>query len=242
MADVEMWIDKNTFLVRKIAMDMTKIIASQRAAIPNLPEMEATFEEVHRNIIPGIKISGGAFVFNPPEGAEETTDLMEALKPGSHKDVQKNAPKKDSADESPKKGAAAPQFKLEGLKPGSSYSLAGYKGKVVLLDFFATWCPPCRKELPVIQKIFNGLKNKDFALLAVNSMEKQGTVNTFINEQQYTFPVALDGEGKTGDAYGVKAYPTLVLIDRYGKIADIRVGFEEDIEKTLTDEIGALLK
>jgi outer membrane lipoprotein-sorting protein len=78
--DVEMWIDAKTFLIRKIAMDMTKMIAAQRAKTPDMPEMEATFVETHTNISPDAKIPDDAFKFTAPEGTAEVRDLMEVIR------------------------------------------------------------------------------------------------------------------------------------------------------------------
>ena len=135
----------------------------------------------------------------------------------------------------------AHDFTLEGLKEGTSIHLADYKGKVVILDFWATWCPPCRRELPILQKIYEEYndkdknKNKGFVFIAVNSREDRDAVQRYIEKEGFTFPVALDNDGKVGDLYKVEAYPTMVLIDKKGKIFKTVVGLEhrKAIEKSL---------
>ena len=96
--------------------------------------------------------------------------------------------------------------------------LSDLKGNVVFLNFWATWCGPCRVEMPSMEAIYNKYKEEGFEMLAVNCMEKQEDVLPFMEDNKFSFPVALDDEGKVGTAYGIQAIPTTFLIDREGKI------------------------
>lgn len=104
------------------------------------------------------------------------------------------------------------------LSPGD------FKGKVVFLNFWATWCGPCRMEMPSMEALYNKYKTKGFEILAVNSGESASDVLSFMNENRLTFTPVLDTNGSVGRAYGVQAIPTTYLIDRDGMIILRMVG------------------
>ena len=121
-------------------------------------------------------------------------------------------PRRDPAD-----------FSLTVLSGGSA-RLSDYKGKVVILNFWATWCPPCVSEMPSMENLYKQYKDKGVEILAVDLRENVNTVRQFINNNGYTFPVLLDRDGRVGGLYGVEAIPTTYIIDREGKIAGRIVG------------------
>ncbi|NNM66705.1 MAG: TlpA family protein disulfide reductase [Spirochaetales bacterium] len=109
-------------------------------------------------------------------------------------------------------------FKAQTLD-GKTVELADYKGKVILLNFWATWCPPCRAEMPTIEKLYQALKNEqNFVFLAVDAHEKPAQVKSFIQKTGYSFPVLLDTTGEADAEYSVQAIPTTYLIDRSGHV------------------------
>ncbi|MCL2209382.1 MAG: TlpA family protein disulfide reductase [Treponema sp.] len=114
-------------------------------------------------------------------------------------------------------------FTLEILDDENT-SLSSHKGKLVLLNFWATWCPPCVREMPSMNNLYNQYKNKGFEILAVNLREDSNTVRQFIQDNDYSFPVLLDSDGNVGSVYGVEMIPTSYLIDREGKIAGMIIG------------------
>jgi peroxiredoxin len=122
------------------------------------------------------------------------------------------------------KGDIAPDFEL--LTPeGQKVKLSDFRGKKVILNFWATWCPPCRAEMPDIQNFYS--QNSDKVVLAVNltSTEKDfGNVAKFIKEYGITFPVVLDKESKTATMYQISAIPTSYIIDTNGVIQQKIVG------------------
>jgi peroxiredoxin/outer membrane lipoprotein-sorting protein len=126
-------------------------------------------------------------------------------------------------------------FALKDLA-GRTRKLSEFKGKVVLVDFWATWCGPCRIEMPNIQKLYRKHRAKGLVVLAVNVREEPATVTGFLKKNQYTFPVLLDAEGAVAQQYGASSIPTLVVIDRKGMISDHFVGVrsEEDLRAALT--------
>lgn len=120
------------------------------------------------------------------------------------------------------KGQLAPNFVLTDLQ-GSSVQLSDFKGKKVLVNFWATWCPPCRVEMPHMQSIFEDFEDKDVVILGVNmtlTEEASEDVQAFVNEQQLTFPIVMDEEGDVMQTYQVFAYPTTYLLDTEGVIRE----------------------
>jgi thiol-disulfide isomerase/thioredoxin len=111
-----------------------------------------------------------------------------------------------------------------GNADGGSVTLSSYKGKVVILNFWATWCPPCRKEMPSMETFYQRYKDKGLEFLAVDLGERVDAVQKFIASNGYTFPVLLDGDRKAGGLYGVVAIPTTFIIDRGGRIIGKIVG------------------
>jgi DsbE subfamily thiol:disulfide oxidoreductase len=104
------------------------------------------------------------------------------------------------------------------LLEGETKSLSSYKGKVVFLNFWATWCGPCRIEMPSLEALYNKFSDKDLEILAVNCREDQAAVSSFLKNEGFTFPVLLDLNGRVSMNYGVQAIPTTFLIDRDGMI------------------------
>ena len=128
-------------------------------------------------------------------------------------------------------------FEVEALK-GGQVKLSGQKGKIVLLNFWATWCPPCRQEMPSINRLWAAMKNSSFTIMAVSGGETRTTVEKFITDNKYTYPIYLDPEGKLGTAFSASSIPTTYIIDKQGKaIAGIQGGKEYD-----TEEMIGLLK
>ncbi len=114
-------------------------------------------------------------------------------------------------------GKLAPEFELETLT-GETVRLSDYRGKSVIVNFWATWCPPCRAEIPDFQKLYD---NHDVVILAVNltQSEKSGEhVTEFVDDFEMTFPVLMDEEANVSTTYKIKAYPTSYMIDSDGHI------------------------
>jgi thiol-disulfide isomerase/thioredoxin len=110
------------------------------------------------------------------------------------------------------------------LLGGGNGSLSSYKGKVVILNFWATWCPPCRSEMPSMETLYQHFKNQGLQILAVDMSEERDVVQQFVRSNRYTFPVLLDIDGKVGSQYGISAIPTTYILDREGKIIGRIVG------------------
>jgi thiol-disulfide isomerase/thioredoxin len=117
-------------------------------------------------------------------------------------------------------------FTLPGLD-GKPRALSDYKGKVVFLNFWASWCPPCRAEMPSMQKLSRSWDKKKFVMLAVNLRETKEAVGSFARQNGYTFPVLLDETGRIASQYQVSGIPTTIIIDGKGNILSRTTGSRE---------------
>ena len=126
-----------------------------------------------------------------------------------------------------KDGHIAPDFEVQ-MFDGSTIKLADLKGKVVLLNFWATWCPPCRAELARVQKdIIERFQGEPFVFIPVSRGEKRETVAAFREKMGYTFPMGLDTESTIYKKYAQTYIPRNFLIDKEGKVVKASVGYDE---------------
>ena len=119
---------------------------------------------------------------------------------------------------------AAPDFELADLA-GRPVRLADFRGRVVFLNFWATWCGPCREEFPAMAALARELGDQGLVILAVNFQEDPEPVAAFAREFQVPFAVLLDPSGEVGQRYRVQALPTTVLVDRQGMLAGVALGY-----------------
>ncbi len=138
-----------------------------------------------------------------------------------------------------------PPFEAEGFiledLSGSMVSLKDFRGKAIFLNFWASWCGPCRIEMPAMELLWQIFQDDDFVILAVDVEEKRDTVSSFIEKNNYTFSVLLDSRGKVANMYSIRAYPTTFLIDGEGKVVGKAVGAREWASKDSFDLIKYLL-
>jgi peroxiredoxin len=121
-------------------------------------------------------------------------------------------------------GDIAPDFQLEDTD-GKQVALSDLRGKVVLLNLWATWCPPCKEEMPSMERLHTAMAGQDFIMLAVNVEENARTVvPEFLKNTPYTFPVLYDDEGVVQKLYGVSKFPESFIINKDGTIAEKIVG------------------
>jgi len=152
------------------------------------------------------------FAWAPPQGARDFAALA-------------------AADEKPEatalEGKAAPDFTLKGVD-GKEVKLSAMKGKVVVLDFWATWCPPCRASLPHLDETNKEFAAKGVQFFAVNLEEEQDVVKKFIADTKLATTVLFDSTGATAQSYGASAIPETVVVGKDGKIKKVLVGFSPD--------------
>ncbi|MBI3603345.1 MAG: TlpA family protein disulfide reductase [Nitrospirae bacterium] len=116
-------------------------------------------------------------------------------------------------------GTEAAEFSLVDLA-GKQHSLSEYRGKVVLLNFWATWCKPCTTEMPAMQATYDKMRGDGFVVLAVNELEDEAKVREHIRQYGHTFPVLMDRDNRVANMYGVFGLPVSVFIDQQGVVRE----------------------
>ncbi|MBI3152905.1 MAG: TlpA family protein disulfide reductase [Chloroflexi bacterium] len=125
----------------------------------------------------------------------------------------------------PQAGFTAPDFTLK-TPEGEEYTLSELKGNAVLVNLWATWCPPCRAEMPAIQKMYDEYKDQGFVVLGVNMTYQDDpfAIGPFVSEYGLTFPILLDETSEVGAAYQVRSLPSSYFINRLGIITEVVIG------------------
>ena len=140
-----------------------------------------------------------------------------------------------------KAGDRAPDFSVE-LLNGETLTLSALRGRVVLLDFWATWCPPCRQELARVQNdLLDRFADRDFVFLPISRGEERATVEAFRTKQGYGFDMGLDPTRAIYDRYASNFIPRNFLIDRDGKVVVASVGYEPEEFEALIETIEQTL-
>lgn len=171
------------------------------------------------------KFASSAFTFVPPAGARQIKG------PGDDGELAA----------AQLKGKAAPAIKL-GTVDGGSFNLADSKGKeVVVLDFWATWCPPCRLALPILAEVTSKYSGKGVRFCAIDLKEDANHIKEFLKTQGLKISVALDTDGAVAQSYGVNGIPQSVIVGRDGKIKVVHIGFSQDLKERLPKELDAVL-
>ncbi|MGH9452735.1 MAG: redoxin domain-containing protein, partial [Terriglobia bacterium] len=184
----KLWIDEANFLVLRHEEDSKRI----KNSIPLL--LRAVLEVTH--VDPDFHPGPATFEFSPPAGAKE----VETFDPPGTKPRLL--------------GQVAPEFILRTVD-GERVALNDLRGKVVVLDFWATWCPPCRQELPAINKINQEFQQQGLVVLGIDA-EDAYTVNHFLKKNGYDFPTLMDDNRSVSRAYAVRLIPNLIIINREG--------------------------
>ena len=130
------------------------------------------------------------------------------------------------------RGASAPEFELSRLRmtedePGAKMALASHLGRVVLVNFWATWCEPCEREMPAMERLYQALSGEQFELIAVAIDDDEAQVRAFQDRYQLSFPILLDPSQAVYGAYQTMGVPESLLIDRDGRIVERYVGPRE---------------
>ncbi len=193
------WIDQDSGLVVR-----EQAVASMLQ--PNATTRVTVTQQIAFQIAAaGDPVDPELFVFTPPPGAQEVESFREDA-PGSAA----------AAD------AEAPDFTLENVQ-GAAMQLSKLRGKVVLLDFWATWCGPCRYDMPHVQALYEELGDRGFAVLGVNA-EPRERAQAYLDENGFAFPSLVDVGMRVAALYRVRAIPTFVVVDRQGRIASYMQG------------------
>jgi peroxiredoxin/outer membrane lipoprotein-sorting protein len=193
---IQIWVDRQRFIVLK-QVQSAKV---RQNGLEMLAKSTFNIKSADISTAP----ENDLFSFTPPGSAVEAQTLN---LPGERPNLT---------------GRVAQDFTLKALD-GDKVSLNGLRGHVVLLDFWATWCPPCRAELPEIEKIRHEFSDKGLVVLGIND-EESGVVKSFVKKNQYDLPVLMDSKREVHRMYGARAIPTVIVIDRDGVIKAHYVG------------------
>src|SRR5215472_1485470 len=135
----------------------------------------------------------------------------------------------------------APSFTLA-ARSGQDVSLAQYKGQVVMINFWASWCGPCRQEMPLLESIYKKYNRMGFTLLGVNVEPDSKAANDWLKETPVSFPILYDRDSKVSKLYDVAGMPSTVIIDRSGKLRVLHRGYKPGDENEYLDSIRTLIR
>jgi thiol-disulfide isomerase/thioredoxin len=138
-------------------------------------------------------------------------------------------------------GNPAPAFDLDSLA-GKHVNLADYKGQVVLINFWASWCGPCRKEMPILEQLNKAYKSKGVQLVGVNVEPNSEDAKKYLQSTPVTFPILLDRASTVSKLYQVQGMPNTVILDRSGKVRYIHRGYQPGAENEYLDQIRMLVR
>ena len=193
-----LWIDPQTFLVLRANFAEAIAMPERRMRMTDIIQVKA--------FSTGLTHAPGFFSFTPPPEARRVAALN---LPGVNESIV---------------GAATGDFELKDVK-GQQIRLSDFKGRTVVLSFWATWCPPCKKELPAIQKLYEQHKKaKNVVILAVDD-ENKATIRNFMQEKHYTFTALLDRKRTLFKEFAVRFIPTVIIINGRGTVTDEIVGW-----------------
>ncbi len=136
---------------------------------------------------------------------------------------------------------AAPDFTLKS-ESGENLRLSDLRGEVVMINFWASWCGPCRQEMPLLNELYTQYKPLGFTILGVNVEENSQKAKDLLKNIPVTFPVLFDNESKVSKLYDVVAMPSTVLVDRDGNMRYIHHGYKPGFEEQYQDQIRALIR
>ncbi len=141
----------------------------------------------------------------------------------------------------PGSGAPAQDFSLAS-RGGARLSLSQYRGQVVMINFWATWCGPCRQEMPLLDAMYRKYKPMGFTIIGVNVEPDSKAAEAFLGKTPVTFPIAFDPDSKVSSMYSVQGMPSSIIVDRKGNVRVVHRGYRPGDENTYLDHIRTLLR
>jgi peroxiredoxin len=136
---------------------------------------------------------------------------------------------------------AAPDFTLKS-DSGENLRLSEYRGEVVMINFWASWCGPCRQEMPLLDELYSQYQPMGFTVLGVNVEEDSTRAKAMLENVPVTFPVLFDNKSKVSRLYNVVAMPSTVLVDRDGNVRYLHQGYKPGLEETYQQQVRALIR
>ena len=235
--DVEVWLGAGERpLPLKMVPDMSAVFKERAEQMPEQArermknmkmEMVIRFNDWQANE----DLPADTFAFTPPEDAKKVESFAAALGGGA-----------GGGGSHPLEGKPAPQAKLD-LLGGGQMNLAKHEkqDEVVILDFWATWCGPCRQAMPIVEQVAEEYKDRGVQLYAVNLRESPEQIKQFLESENLDVPVALDRDGQVGNAYQARSIPQTVIIGPDGQVRKVVIGFRPDLKQRLSEELDKVL-
>jgi peroxiredoxin len=215
-------VDRQTHLIRQAQTDLKADVV--RRGAPDVKRALLTVN--YTTTMPDAPVTDGTFAWAAPDGARESAPMQADAGGGGAKSLE---------------GKAAPDFTLAKLG-GGDVKLSDLKGKVVVLDFWATWCGPCVEGLPHVDKVYQENKAKGVEAFAVNMQEEEGDVKKFIADKKLTLPVLMEKKGDVAEKYKVEGIPETVIIGKDGKVRKVFIGSGPDTESQLRKAVEEAVK
>ena len=221
---VTLLIDSQTGLLRQAKFDLRKSMEARGAT--DVKTAEVTVD--YTNVNSGIAMDDSSFARSPPAGATLATTTGPANPAG------------DSDIAAALVGKPAPDFSLPGLddKP---VKLSSLKGSIVMLDFWATWCPPCIASMPDVEQLYKDQSGRGLKVLAIDQMEEKDVVKAFVEQKKISLPILLDVPGEVSRQYGAAdLIPESVIISKDGIVKQVftGIGHEEEIKAAVVKALG----
>ena len=227
----DLWIETDQPKPLRLLVDLTPmLIASQQLQVPESFSYQVRFDFLSWRVTG--EVDKSLFVYKPPKDAKEYESLEDYYESVA-----------GVVGEHPLLGKPAPQFKAVTLT-GEDFDSNSLAGKVVVLDFWATWCTPCLAALPILREVTDEFAEKDVVLLALNTGEEKDKIETFLKDKKLDLKnVLLDPDGKIADDFATDAIPQTIVIGKSGAIESVHVGFNgaEALKQRLTDELDVLV-
>jgi peroxiredoxin/lysophospholipase L1-like esterase len=217
--DIRVMVHPKTHLVTRMTFELSRSLAAR--GVPDVKQAVINVDYVTAR--PDVPVADEQFAWAPPADATLARDVQVAAAEGEAEALQ---------------GKPAPDFTLEDLS-GKSVALKSLRGRVVVLDFWATWCGPCRASLPHLEQLHKDLSGAGVQVLAVNLREDKPTAQKFVEANGLTMPVLLDTTGKVAERYAVSGIPQTVVVDKNGVIARVLIGFSPDVTRQLREAVEA---
>jgi len=223
---LELWIqDGKEPLLRKVRMDMSKALGKTADGQAHLKDSKMEISVKLDNWNVNNAIPADTFSFTPPLDAQKVSTLFEV-----------------EEEKQGMVGKAAPDFKID-LVGGGTLDLADHKEKsIVILEFWATWCAPCVKGLPIVSEIANTYKDRGVHFFAINQNEEPEVIQAFMKKKNLAnVKVAVDRDGKVAGKFGLAGIPFTIIIGKDGKVQAMHMGLAADFKERICSQLDMLL-